>query len=148
VFFGYNYQLREFRDQSAWESQNWFMLHGERPLGRGALRLESMISLEPFTMRGIGSPQLFQTGESYQMGPLIDRQHPHDLFMELGATYRLRGPRATIIASADLVGPAALGPRRSCTASRRATRRPRSPIISSIPHISPGVLTGGIEAAP
>src|SRR6476659_7288860 len=67
VFFGYNYQLREFRDQSAWESQNWFMLHGERSLGHGAFQLESMISLEPFTMRGIGSPQLFQTGESYQM---------------------------------------------------------------------------------
>jgi len=67
VFFGYNYQQREFRDQSAWESQNWFMLHGERALGRGALRLETMLSLEPFTMRGIGSPQLFQTGESWQM---------------------------------------------------------------------------------
>src|SRR4051812_3844874 len=53
VFFGYNYQQREFRDQSVWESQNWFMLHGERTLGRGALRIESMISLEPFTMRGI-----------------------------------------------------------------------------------------------
>ena len=35
VFFGYNYQQREFTDQSAWESQNWFMLHGARPLGRG-----------------------------------------------------------------------------------------------------------------
>ena len=70
-----------------------------------------MISLEPFTMRGIGSPQLFQTGESYQRRPLIDRQHPHDLFMELGATYRLTRPRrTTIILSADLVGPAALGP--------------------------------------
>ena len=147
VFFGYNYQQREFRDQSAWESQNWFMLHGERPLGPGAFRLESMISLEPFTMRGIGSPQLFQTGESYQMGPLIDRQHPHDLFMELGAIYRLRGPRATIIMSADLVGPAALGPT-PFMHRESARNNPQAPLSHhqlDSTHITPGVLTGGIE---
>src|SRR4051812_2590971 len=150
LFFGYNYQQREFRDQSAWESQNWFMLHGERPLGRGALRLESMLSLEPFTMHGIGSPQLFQTGESYQMGPLIDRQHPHDLFMELGATYRLRGPRATIIMSADLVGPAALGPTPFMhrDSARNNPQAPLSHHQLDSTHISPGVLTGGIEASP
>jgi hypothetical protein len=66
VFVGYNYQHREFRDQSAFESQSWLMLNGARPFGRGHLQLEGMASLEPFTMQGIGSPQLFQTGESYQ----------------------------------------------------------------------------------
>src|SRR3989441_8124184 len=30
---------------------------------------------------------LVQTGESYQGVPLHDRQHPHDLFMELSALY-------------------------------------------------------------
>src|SRR4051812_9905071 len=88
IFVGYNYQQREFADQSAFESQNWFMLHGTKPIGRGTVQVEGMLSLEPMTMQPIGSPQLFQTGESYQMGPLIDRQHPHDLLMELGATYR------------------------------------------------------------
>jgi len=148
VFFGYNYQQREFRDQSAWESQNWFMLHGERALGRGALRLETMLSLEPFTMRGIGSPQLFQTGESWQMGPLIDRQHPHDLVMELGATYRLRASRTTIIMSADLVGPAALGPT-PFMHRESARNNPQAPLSHhqlDSTHITPGVLTGGIEA--
>jgi hypothetical protein len=28
-----------------------------------------------------------QTGETYKGQPLIDRQHAHDLFMELSATY-------------------------------------------------------------
>ena len=147
VFVGYNYQQREFRDQSAWESQNWFMLHGARSLGRGQIQVEGMISLEPFTIRGIGSPQLFQTGESYQMGPLIDRQHPHDLFMELGATYRLRGPRATLIVSADLVGPAALGPTPFMHRDS-ARNNPQAPLTHhqlDSTHITPGVLTGGVE---
>ena len=51
VFVGYNYQHREFTDQSAFESQNWFMLHGTRPVGSGQLQLEGMLSLEPFTMQ-------------------------------------------------------------------------------------------------
>ena len=148
VFFGYNYQQREFRDQSVWESQNWFMLHGQRRVGHGNLQLEGMLSLEPFTMRGIGSPQLFQTGESYQMGPLIDRQHPHDLFMELGATYRLRANGLTWIASAYLVGPAALGP--TPFMHRESARdNPQAPLTHhqlDSTHITPGVLTGGVEA--
>jgi len=31
AFFGYNYQQRKYADFSAWESQNWFMLDGNRP---------------------------------------------------------------------------------------------------------------------
>src|SRR2546427_365953 len=65
VIFGYNYQQRKFADFWAWESQNWMMLSGERVVGGGRLTLSSMFSLEPFTMAGIGSPQLYQTGESY-----------------------------------------------------------------------------------
>ena len=35
-----------------------------------------------------GSPQLFQTGETFEGRLLVDRQHPHDFFMNLSATYR------------------------------------------------------------
>src|SRR6476469_457061 len=70
IFFGYNYQERKFTDFSSWESQNWFMLEGRRKLGDGQLTLESMMSLEPFTEKRIGSPQVFQTGETYRSGPL------------------------------------------------------------------------------
>ena len=35
AFFGFNYQQRKFADFSAWESQNWFMVSGERPLANG-----------------------------------------------------------------------------------------------------------------
>jgi hypothetical protein len=48
-----------------------------------------MNSLEPWTFEKRGSPELFQTGESYRGQPLVDRQHPHDLFMNISATYRL-----------------------------------------------------------
>ena len=50
VFFGFNFQDRRFNNFTAWESQNWFMLAGRRPLGRGRLTVQGMISLEPFTM--------------------------------------------------------------------------------------------------
>ena len=104
VFFGFNGQQREFTDFYTWESQNWFMLDAARPVGNGRLTLDGMISLEPFTMKKLGSPQVFQTGETYRGGPLIDYQHPHDLVMELGGRYRfVRGPMGYTMA-ADLVG--------------------------------------------
>src|SRR5262245_14403043 len=65
AFYGYNYQQRHFADFSAWESQNWLMGSGERPLGTGRLIVQTMVSLEPFTIPKTGSPQLFQTGETY-----------------------------------------------------------------------------------
>jgi hypothetical protein len=47
----------------------------------------SMISLEPLTVGEGGYPLLFQTGESYLGEPLVDKQHPHDLFSELAINY-------------------------------------------------------------
>src|SRR5262245_19921305 len=54
VVFGFNAQQRRFRDFHVWESQNWFMADGQRPLGKGAFRLSSMFSLEPWTLKAIG----------------------------------------------------------------------------------------------
>src|SRR5262245_25093775 len=63
VFFGLNYQRRKFTDFTAWESQNWFMLSTSRQIGSGRLAVNGMVSLEPFTLEALGSPQVFQTGE-------------------------------------------------------------------------------------
>ena len=68
AFFGYNHQQRKYADFSAWESQNWFMMTGDRAVRSGRLSVHGMLSLEPFTMHAGGSPQLFQTGESYIFG--------------------------------------------------------------------------------
>src|SRR2546421_7071836 len=92
------------------ESANWFMPMAYHKLGKGTLRLRGMLSAEPFTFPRGGSPLLFQTGETYKGQPLIDRQHPHDLFMELSAQYTLPlGDRATWFAYIGYPGEPALG---------------------------------------
>ena len=50
VFAGYNDQQRHFADFTSWESQNWVMGSGERAIGSGTLRFDTMLSLEPFTI--------------------------------------------------------------------------------------------------
>ena len=68
-------------------SPNWFMASGIHKLGRGSLLLQSMFSLDPATVTHESYPLLFQTGETAYGKPLVDAQHPHDLFMSLGASY-------------------------------------------------------------
>jgi hypothetical protein len=158
VFLGYNYQQRHFADFSSWESQNWMMGVGERLVGNGRLIVHTMISLEPFTIGKLvygggnriaagGSPQLFQTGEAYQGVPLVNYQHPHDLVMELGGTYRFVRPRTTYIVGADLVGSPTLGP--TPFMHRESSRNnPQVPITHHFldsTHISTGVVRGGVE---
>jgi hypothetical protein len=70
------------RGDTQWASTNWAMIMAMRPLGRGLLHLHGMMSLEPYTLGDQGYPLLLQSGES-----LVDRQHPHDLFMELAVMY-------------------------------------------------------------
>jgi hypothetical protein len=160
VFVGFNYQQRLFADFSAWESQNWMMGSGERPLGNGRLIVQAMLSFEPFTIGKLvygggarvdagGSPQLFQTGESYQGTPLVNYQHPHDLIMGLGATYRLEPERVAYVFGADLVGSPTLGP--IAFMHRDSARsNPQVPLTHHFldsTHITTGVLRGGVEAA-
>ena len=148
IFFGYNDQERKFTDFSAWESQNWFMFDGQHKAGAGTISFDAMLSLEPFTLPKIGSPQVFQTGETYHGGPIVDRQHPHDLIMGLGAKYRLPRGRVTYLFGADVVGAPALGP---TPFMHRASGRdnPQAPLVhhfTDSTHITPGVLTAGVEA--
>ncbi len=66
---------------------NWFMAMGQRRVGKkGLFRFSSMISFDRL-FGGNGYPLLFQTGESWQGKPLVDHQHPHDLFSELSVAY-------------------------------------------------------------
>jgi len=55
---------------------------------------------------------LLQTGESGDgVNPLVDRQHPHDLFMELAATYSHRfSGNSSVFGYVGLPGEPALGP--------------------------------------
>ena len=64
-----------------------FMGMGQRELAGGTLTLKAMGSLDPL-MGKSGYPLLLATGETADgRTELVDRQHPHDAFMELSATY-------------------------------------------------------------
>jgi hypothetical protein len=68
-------------------STNWLMLSAEHSLGKGSIMFQSMLSLEPATITSERYPLLFQTGETAYGKPLVDAQHPHDLFMGFGVHY-------------------------------------------------------------
>jgi len=88
------------------------MVMGNRAVGdAGTLGLRAMLSADPGFGKG-GYPLLLQTGETADgKTPLIDRQHPHDLFMELAASYSHRfSERQSAFLYAGLPGEPALGP--------------------------------------
>lgn len=70
------------------DAPNWFMAMGQRHIGkRGLFRFSAMLTLDPLTVGGAGYPLLYQSGETWKGEPLVDRQHPHDLFSELSIAY-------------------------------------------------------------
>ncbi len=121
------------------------MLMADRDLGdRFHLQLRGMASLEPL-MGARGYPNLFATGEVANGEPLVDRQHPHDLFMELTARLDYRVGDGSVFLYGGPVGEPALGP--SAFMHRGSARYlPLSPITHhwfDSTHISYGVVTAG-----
>src|SRR5438876_6908448 len=126
---------------------NWAMAAASRPLGGGQLQLRAMLSAEPWTIGSRGYPLLVQSGESYQGAPLRDRQHPHDLFMELAVLYERAVARNFGLSlylapvGEPPVGPAAFPHRPS------AADDPLAPIShhwQDGTHITFGVVTAGV----
>src|SRR5258706_2236784 len=117
-----------------------------RKLGKGTVQLRGMFSFELFTFPRGGSPLLFQTGETYKGQPLIDRQHPHDLFTELSAQYTLPvGERGRWFTYFGYPGEPALGPV-SYMHRGSASENPSAPLahhLQDSTHISFGVFTTG-----
>jgi len=146
LFAGQNDQFRKFTDFHVFESQNWFMLDGHRAVSHGALTISTMLSLEPLTMMSVGSPQVFQTGETFQGVPLIDYQHPHDFLMQLSARYDRQWTSMRAYAGAALVGEPTLGPP-SFMHRASAGPNPQVPLTHHFldsTHITPGVISGGV----
>ncbi len=70
------------------DAPNWIMGMGQRRVGnKGLFHFNIMMSADALVTGGNGYPLLFQTGETWNGKPLIDRQHPHDLFSELSVSY-------------------------------------------------------------
>ncbi len=111
-----------------------------------ALQLRAMASPDPF-MGASGYPLLFQTGETANgVTPLVDRQHPHDLFMELSASYSHRlSDTDSVFVYGGLPGEPAFGPP-AFMHRMSAMDLPEAPITHhwlDSDHITFGVVTAG-----
>ena len=94
------------------DAPNWFMYMAQRKVGNnGLFAINTMVSLDAFTVGAGGYPLLYQTGESYKGQKLVDRQHPHDLFDELSIAYTQHVAANTDVSlSVGMPGEPALGP--------------------------------------
>ncbi|WP_037501857.1 hypothetical protein [Sphingomonas jaspsi] len=122
-----------------------------RPLGDGTLQFKAMVSPDPL-MGKHGYPLLLASGETADgVEHLVDRQHPHDFFMELSASISQPiGKNASVFLYGGLPGEPAFGPpafmhRQSISTSPEA---PISHHWLDSTHISFGVLTAGVVAGP
>jgi hypothetical protein len=91
-------------------SSNWGMLSAQHALAGGTVMLRTMLSLEPATITERRYPELFQVGETAFGQPIVDGQHPHNLFMEIGAQYAHSIGKTVLNVYYAPVGDPALGP--------------------------------------
>ena len=118
-----------------------------RPIGNGTLQLKAMVSPDPL-MGKSGYPLLLASGETADGETrLIDRQHPHDFFIELSASLSQNiGPHSSVFLYGGLPGEPGFGP--PAFMHREAIMdSPEAPISHhwlDSTHISFGVLTAGV----
>ena len=92
-------------------STNWLMPMAQRQMGQGLFTIRTMLSLDPATITLRQYPLLFQQGETAYGRPIVDGQHPHDLFMELALLYDLKLSQKSLLSFyAAPIGDPALGP--------------------------------------
>jgi len=128
-------------------STNWLMFTAQRNLGRGTLTFRSMLSLDPATVSNRRYPELFQEGETAFGRPIVDGQHPHDLFMELAAMYDYKLNDDTVLSFYGApVGDPAMGPP-AYPHRASASEDPIAPLghhLQDSTHIASDVITAGI----
>lgn len=152
IFLRYNNQdftSEGTRGDDRFDAPTWFMLMGQRKVGRkGLFHFSTMFSLDPVIEGGKGYPLLFQTGESYKGQALVDRQHPHDLLSELSVSYsHALSNNADVFLYIGYPGEPALGP---VTFMHRPSSldNPNSPVSHhwvDATHITFGVATVGFR---
>jgi hypothetical protein len=126
---------------------NWGMIRARRAIGDGRVGLRGMVSVEPWSVPGCGYINLLATGEMCDGDTIHDRQHPHELFMEIGADYdrALRGAWRWQLYG-GLAGEPALGPV-GFPHRTSAMMNPIAPIAHhwlDSSHIAFGVVTAGV----
>jgi hypothetical protein len=130
-------------------STNHLMLLAEKQMNsRSSLLLRGMFTLEPATTQDGRYPLLFQTGETADGEPIIDGQHPHDLFMELSAQYALQLNQDTLVHFyGGLRGDPALGPVAfpHRVSAQELPQAVLSHHLQDSTHIADNVLTAGVK---
>ena len=130
---------------------NWWMGMATRKASRGQLTFTGMLSLDPATVGKDGYREIFQAGEALNGRPLIDRQHPHDLFMQLAAIWRMPVTTSTGVTFAGgPVGEPALGPV-AFMHRASAADNPTAPLghhTFDSTHIAFGVVTAAVDHGP
>lgn len=119
----------------------------QHPLGDGTVQLRAMLSPDPL-MGPSGYPLLLAAGETANGRTLlVDRQHPHDFFMELSAAVSQDiGPKSSVFVYAGLPGEPAFGPP-SFMHRESIMNSPEAPITHhwlDSTHITFGVVTAGL----
>jgi hypothetical protein len=146
VFADYNQQGGP-RGEGKAESVNWLMLMEQHKLGRGSILFREMFSAESLTAPHPGFPELFQTGETYHGQPLVDHQHPHNVFSELSLYYtRPVGKKVSWEFYGAPAGEPALGPV-AFMHRASASELPMAPLshhLQDSTHTSFGVITTGL----
>ncbi len=134
---------------SRWDAPNWFMGMAQRRVGEnGLVKLGLMLSLDRLTEGGDGYPLLFQSGETWEGKPLVNRQHPHDLFAELSVGYTQRLSKdIDITGYFGYPGEPALGPVAFMhrVSSSNNPDAPLSHHWQDASHITFGVMTLGLR---
>ena len=150
VFAEFNHQGGP-RGGNEFVAPNWWMGMATRKTSRGQLTFTGMLSLDPATVGKDGYGEIFQVGEALNGRPLIDRQHPHDLFMQLAAVWRTSVNESTgFTLAGGPVGEPALGPvafmHRASAADNPAA--PLSHHTFDSTHIAFGVVTAAVDHGP
>jgi hypothetical protein len=132
-------------------STNWFMPMVARDFGRQAVMFRTMLSLEPATVSRRRYPELFQLGETAFGLPIVDGQHPHDLFMEIAGRYDFRfSERTRMYIYGGPIGEPALGPpaypHRASASENPIAALGHHQVDST--HVSDDVITVGFSRGP
>lgn len=152
LFIRYNKQDltdKGSRGDEMFDAPNWLMFMGQTQVGeKGLFRFSTMLSADAIVTGQKGYPLLFQSGESAHGVPLVDRQHPHDLFSELSVAYSYAlSKKADVFVYVGYPGEPALGP---VAFMHRASAmdNPDAPISHhwiDATHITYGVATLGVR---
>jgi hypothetical protein len=147
LFAIYNHQ-GSARGGDEFVAPNWWMGMASRSTSHGQLTFTGMLSLDPATLGQDGYREIFQVGEALEGRPLIDRQHPHDFFMQLAAVWRVPITSATgFTLAGGPVGEPALGPV-AFMHRASAADNPTAPLSHHTfdsTHISFGVITAAVD---